>query len=104
MTEENKQKIANQILHEGEIYLKETISVTDTLERKAAIFLSVFASIATAPMVIAVKMLYDGNFYSSFFSFFLMLSLGFYMSCFFFIRALKPKGQYFVGNHPNCTI
>lgn len=100
MSKENKQKIADQILHEGEIYLKETLNVTDALERKAAIFLSVFVSVATASMGIAVKMLSDQIFYTSFFAFFLMLSVGFYISCFFFIKALKPKGQYLVGNHP----
>lgn len=104
MTEENKQKIADQILREGEIYLKETINVTDSLERKAAIFLSVFLSIATALMGIAVKMLSEDNFSSSSFAFFLMLSLGFYTSCYFFIKALKPKGQYLVGNHPKNLI
>ena len=37
--DKNALDIAKQILHAGEIYLKETVNATDALERKATIFL-----------------------------------------------------------------
>lgn len=98
-------EIAKQILHEGEIYLKETINATDALERKATIFFSVFMSLATAvASIIATKLTFMSIISVAFFLFFCSLSIGLYTACYYFAKALKPNKQYLVGNYPNNLI
>lgn len=78
----NDYNIAQQILHEGEIYLKETINVTDTLERKAVIFLSVFLPIAIASIGVSFKVFLDHNLLYSFALLFFMISIALYFDYF----------------------
>lgn len=102
--ESAKIEIAKQILHEGEIYLKETIAATDALERKATVFLSVFVAIATASIGKSYETFSEDGSLTPYTVFFLILSIGTYISSYFFIQALWPRGQYLVGNHPRNLI
>jgi len=102
--ERNDLEIAKQILHAGEIYLKETICATDALERKAAIFFSVFMLIATASIAISMQLFFLDNVMYAFIAFFLIFGVGLYAACYCLIGAIKPRGQYLVGNHPQNLI
>ena len=100
INDKDRVEIAKQIIHEGEIYLKETISASDAIDRKATIFLSVFISLPTA----LVGKLYDkidGNY--NLCPIFVLI-IGLYFSCYYFIKALRPQGMYLVGNHPKNLI
>ena len=57
-------------------------------------------SIATASIAISMRLLLSEDIIYPFILFFFCSSVGLYISCYFFIKAVKPTDQYLVGNHP----
>ena len=102
----NKLERAKQIFQSVELYFKETVNVTDALERKATIFFSVFMSIATACIAITIRFVSFKpqnivDITLPYFIFCLLLVVGLYIASCFFAYALKPKrGFKLPGNIP----